>query len=145
MNKTTEALKLSREIILHLLENHPTARHHRKTGEALSAIDAAIEEHETVGCESCGETVFECQIAGETESGGAACADCVIAYWKDRATAISTAVMTDNQYHDDLLIQRDYLLDVLDDIASDRWSSVGKSELAIKAIAKCKEKTNEQN
>ena len=152
MNKTTEALKLSREIILHLLENHPTARHHRKTREALSAIDAAMEEQETVECESCGKTILECQIAGETESGGVACTDCVVSYLKDRATAlecrataISTAVMTDNQYHDSLLQQRDYLLDVLDDIASDRWSSVGKSELAIKAIAKCKEKTNEQN
>ena len=87
-NKTTEALKLSREIILHLLENHPTARHHRKTGEALSAIDAAIEEHETVECESCGETILECQIAGETESGGVACTDCVVSYLKDRATAL---------------------------------------------------------
>ena len=87
-DKTTEALKLSREIILHLLENHPTARHHRKTGEALSAIDAAIEEHETVECESCGETILECQIAGETESGGVACTDCVVSYLKDRATAL---------------------------------------------------------
>jgi hypothetical protein len=57
--------------------------------EALAVIRAArAQERETVVCESCGETIPECQIAGETESGGVACVGCVVAYFEDRATAL---------------------------------------------------------
>lgn len=38
-----QALESANEIIIHLLENHPTARHHRKTGEALRQVNDAIQ------------------------------------------------------------------------------------------------------
>ena len=112
--------------------------------KALSTIRAArAQERETVVCESCGETIHECQIAGETESGGVACTGCVVSYlenrasaWENRASAIATAVMTDNQYHDSLLRDRDYLLETLGDIADKRYSRIGCAEVAKEAIVK---------
>jgi len=84
---TQEALRLAEEAFMKIadLRNLGKINPEVIAFETLYIIRAAIaQERETVVCESCGETIPECQIAGETESGGAACADCCVAFWIDR-------------------------------------------------------------
>ena len=69
----------------------------------LAAAQEEIERLKEQGiCDTCGESVPMCRLNNENMSGGSMCDDCAIASWRDRATAISLAVMSDNAYHDQL-------------------------------------------